>query len=120
MPCERYRMPTSRKSVIGSSPKTTIAPVAGPAQLATARRQSRANELAGERQGTLPVWIRPPKSGHEFYSSTSRAKLYEWAGKGYIRSVSIREPGQVKGSRFFLLSSIFSFIQKCEAEGGAK
>ena len=111
---------SSTSKATGSILQTTVAPVAGPAQLATARRQSRANELAAERQGALPVWVRPPKSGHEFYSGTSRAKLYEWAGKGYIRSVSIREPGQIKGSRFFLLASILAFIEKCEAEGVAK
>jgi len=64
-----------------------------------------------ERDGPLPVWIRAPKQGHEFYSGCSRAKLYEWAGKGHIRSVSIREPGRVKGTRLFHLASILAFIE---------
>ena len=34
-----------------------------------------------EREGTLQVWVRAPKRGHEFYSGCSRPKLYEWAGK---------------------------------------
>ena len=60
------------------------------------------------------MWIRSPKRGVEFYSGFSRAKLYEGAGKGHFRSVSIREPGQTKGTRLFNLASILAFIEKCE------
>ena len=77
--------------------------------------QSRAAQLASERDGNLPVWVRSPKRGHEFYSGCSRAKLYEWAAKGFIRSVSIREPGRIKGVRLFHLASILAFIERCEA-----
>jgi hypothetical protein len=77
--------------------------------------QSRAAQLASERDGNLPVWVRAPKRGHEFYSGCSRAKLYEWAAKGFIRSVSIREPGRIKGVRLFHLASILAFIERCEA-----
>jgi len=97
-------------------------PDADPCKSATSRRQVRVSQLLSDRQGTLPVWIRSPKSGPEFYSGFTRSKLYEAAAKGYIRSVSIREPGQLKGTRLFLLSSILAFIEKCEAkaktEGG--
>ena len=68
------------------------------------------------RDGGLPVWVRAPKRGHEFYSGCSRPKLYEWAGKGFIRSVSIREPGRIKGVRLFHLASILGFIERCEIE----
>ena len=77
--------------------------------------QGRASQLARERDGDLPVWVRAPKRGHEFYSGCSRPKLYEWAAKGFIRSVSIREPGRVKGVRLFHLASILAFIERCEA-----
>ena len=76
---------------------------------------SRATQLASERDGNLPVWVRAPKRGHEFYTGCSRPKLYEWAAKGFIRSVSIREPGRVKGVRLFHLASILAFIERCEA-----
>jgi hypothetical protein len=69
-----------------------------------------------EREGVLPVWVRAPKRGHEFYSGCSRPKLYEWAGKNYIRSVSIREPGRIKGVRLFHLASILAFIEGWEKE----
>jgi hypothetical protein len=73
-------------------------------------------ELMAERDRDLPVWVRAPKRGHEFYSGCSRPKLYDWAGKGFIRSVSIREPGRIKGVRLFHLASILAFIELCEVE----
>jgi hypothetical protein len=79
------------------------------------RENPRAALLAAERDGNLPVWVRAPKYGHEFFSGCSRAKLYEWAAKGFIRSVSIREPGRIKGVRLFHLASILNFIEHCEA-----
>ena len=77
--------------------------------------QGRAAQIVCERDGNLPVWVRAPKRGHEFYSGCSRPKLYEWAAKGFIRSVSIREPGRIKGVRLFHLASILAFIERCEA-----
>jgi len=79
----------------------------------------KAAELLQEHNGSLPVWIRAPKFGTEFFSGFSRAKLYELAGKNLIRSVSIREPGAVKGTRLFHLQSILDFIARCEVEAAA-
>jgi hypothetical protein len=76
----------------------------------------RAAQFMADREGDLPVWIRAPKRGHEFYSGCSRAKLYEWAAKSFIRSVSIREPGRIKGVRLFHLASILAFIERCEID----
>ena len=56
-----------------------------------------AAKIMSDRDGSLPVWVRAPKRGHEFYSGCTRAKLYRWVGKGIIRSVSILEPGIIKG-----------------------
>jgi hypothetical protein len=75
-----------------------------------------ASQIMGDRDGSLPVWVRAPKRGHEFYSGCTRPKLYEWAGKGFVRSVSIREPGKIKGVRLFHLASILAFIERCEIE----
>jgi hypothetical protein len=74
----------------------------------------KAAELLQDRADNHPCWVRSPKTGPEHYSGFSRAKLYELAGKGAIRSVSIREPGQTKGTRLFNLASILAFIEKCE------
>ena len=95
----------------GKHPKRTVA--LGGAALGASQRL---RELLAERQGRLPVWIRSPKSGPEFYSGFTRSKLYEEAAKGHIRSVSIRKPGAVKGTRLFELKSILGFIEKCEAK----
>jgi hypothetical protein len=85
-------------------------PTAAPRSLSPA-----ASELLHDRGGNgLPVWIRSPKTGTEFYSGFSRAKLYELAAEGKIESRSIRKPGQVKGTRLFKLQSILDFIEGCE------
>ena len=74
-----------------------------------------AASFAAERVGVLPTWIRPPKSnGQEYHTGLSRSKLYELAGRGKIRTASAREPGQVKGTRFFHLQSILDYIASCE------
>lgn len=92
------------------------APASSPATLVhnTRPMPAKARELLNDQSNGLPVWIRSPKQGVEFYSGFSRSKLYELAGKGEIRSVSIREPGAIKGTRLFLLSSVLDFIAKCE------
>jgi len=36
--------------------------------------------------------------------------------QGFIRFVSIREPGRIKGTRLFHLASILRFIERCEME----
>ena len=81
---------------------TTLSP------LGRRRLAARAADLLADRQGPLPVGVRAPKRGPEFYTGCTRPKLYEWAAKGYIRSTSIREPGQVKGVRLFHLQSILT------------
>jgi hypothetical protein len=86
---------------------------------ASSNAEERANELLRERNDPLPVWIRPPKVGNEYFSGFSRSKLYALAADGKIRSVSIREPGQLKGTRLFQLKSILDFIDKI-AEAAAK
>lgn len=66
----------------------------------------------------MPVWVRAPIDGHEHFTGLTRAKLYELAGKGQIRSVSLREPGKVKGCRLFHLQSILDYIENMEAQAG--
>ena len=84
------------------------------------RRRPLTERVAGliqERNGLLPVWVRSPKEGVEHYSGFSRSKLYELQQSGKIRSVSIREPGQTKGTRLFELASILDYIERCAAQG---
>ena len=61
-----------------------------------------------------PVWFRSPKDGPHRLTGLSRAKLYELATDGRIRSVSLRTPGQSKGTRLFHLGSVLAYIESCE------
>lgn len=115
-------MPKASSNILSGS---IASPATSPAADATNKRLARLESLLAERQDSLPVWVRSPKNGTEHYTGFSRAKLYEGAGKGHFRSVSIREPSQVKGTRLFLLSGaggVLDYIAKCEAaaEGGAE
>ena len=94
---------------------SSITEIGGAKAASKNKLATKASEMLQDRAGNLPVWIRSPKSGTEFYTGLSRAKLYELATAGKIKSVSIREPGQIKGTRLFLLSSIFAFIESCAA-----
>jgi hypothetical protein len=72
-----------------------------------------ATNLLSERDSRdLPRWVRAPARGVEFYSSVSRAKLYDLAAKVLIRSASLREPGQIKGTRLFDLQSVLGYIEQ--------
>jgi len=71
-----------------------------------------AQELLQELSHGLPVWIRPPKNGPDHYCGITRSKLYLLAKEGKIRSASIRDPGQIKGTRLFELRSILDFIER--------
>lgn len=70
--------------------------------------------LVAERSGAFPVWVRAPLRGPEHFTGIGRSKLYELAGKGLIRSVSIRQPGQVRGTRLFNLQSVLDYVNSCE------
>jgi hypothetical protein len=90
--------------------------VGSDAQQTTRPVPAKARELLTERTNGLPIWIRSPKNGTEHFTGFSRAKLYELAGKGAIRSVSIREKNAIKGTRLFNLASILAHIEKCEQD----
>ena len=80
------------------------------------RVSARVEELLKDRDRLLPVWIRSPKNGPEHYSGLGRSKLYQLAEQRKIESRSIREPGQIKGTRLFNLRSILDFIESCGDE----
>jgi len=79
-----------------------IEPIGGANDARQTRPQSpKAAELLNDRNGNLPSWVRSFKIGVKYFSGFSRTKLYEGSGKWGFRSVPIRRPGQVKGSRRF-------------------
>src|SRR5258708_5934212 len=85
-----------------------------PAPLKKSRLATSAADLLAESNGDRPIWVRAPKRGVERYSSLSRAKLYQLASERRIKSASLREPGQIRGCRLFLLSSILAYIEANE------
>ncbi len=96
-------------NTVGSNARETSRPVS-----AKARELLKARALLNDQSAGRPVWIRSPKQGVDFYSGFSRARLYQGAADGDFRSVSIRKPGQTKGTRLFHLQSILDYIEKCE------
>jgi len=74
----------------------------------------RVSEITSQREGMYPVWVRPPMVGVEHFTGLTRAKLYQLAGEGKIRSVSLREPGSIKGCRLFHLRSILDYIESMD------
>jgi len=70
------------------------------------------SSIARTETSQLPIWIRAPKTGLDFLTGLSRPKLYQLAGEGKIRSRSLREEGQKKGTRLFHLQSILDFIEQ--------
>ena len=71
------------------------------------------NRLAEHQRG-LPVWIRVPKTGQEYCTGLTRAKLSHVAGRSVIRSFSLRDPGNLKRCRFFHLHSILDYLEQTE------
>jgi len=59
----------------------------------------------------FPEWLRIPAAVHQF--GLSRAKLYQLAKSGKIRSASLRDVGESKGTRLFEAESIRNYIERC-------
>jgi hypothetical protein len=62
-------------------------------------------------QTALPVYVRPPKRGQEFYSGLSRTKLYELEALGLIKGISVKGPGKDRGTKLYHLGSILAYIK---------
>lgn len=69
-------------------------------------------ELFADRDGLLPVWIRPPSKGQEHYTSLTAGTLRNWAKAGRIKSVTIREQYRQRGTTLYDLASILSYLEQ--------
>lgn len=56
-----------------------------------------------------PKWLRLPEASRLF--GPSRSKLYELIRAGKIRSVSLREEGQTKGTRLISYASLAGYLE---------
>ena len=82
----------------------TTAPVAAPASAASTPSQ--------------PEFIRLQKSGPCPFTGLTRSKLYELISpnedngfKPPVKSVSLRKPGQTKGTRLIVLQSLLDYLR---------
>jgi hypothetical protein len=57
-----------------------------------------------------PEWLRMPQAVQLF--GISRAKLYDLINKGRIKSVSLRERGQTKGTRLLSYDSLHAYLEE--------
>ena len=55
-----------------------------------------------------PVWIRLPQVTGCY--GISRSKAYQLANEGKVESVSLREEGQIKGTKLFNVESLEAYI----------
>lgn len=74
------------------------------------------NKLLKERKGMVPVWVRAPSHGPEFFSGISRAKLYDLAAKGLVKTKSITDSGKERGCRLWQLRSVLEYIENHPGE----
>jgi len=65
---------------------------------------------AGNTTQTLPEFGRVIDVQRLF--GVKRGILYRWIGEGKVKSVCIREPGNVQGVRLIHLASVRDFINK--------
>lgn len=80
---------------------------------------------ASASQASRPEFIRTPKSGLCPYTGLSRAKMYELItpsiGNGHkppVRSVCLRKPGAIKGTRLIHLQSLLDYLHANATGGG--
>jgi len=64
---------------------------------------------ANSEQIQKPEWLRIPEAVRLF--GISRAKFYDLISKGRIKSVSLRERGQTKGTRLLSYDSIHDYLE---------
>ena len=62
-----------------------------------------------------PEWLRVSEACE--YSRLSKPKLYDLINRGLIKSVSLRERGQIKGTRLIAFDSLRDFLES-RATGG--
>lgn len=62
-----------------------------------------------------PEWLRV-KEACEF-ARVSKPVIYNWMNKGWIKNVSLRQRGQIKGTRLISFDSLRDFLES-KATGG--
>ena len=63
-------------------------------------------------------WLRVKEACE--YSRLSKPKIYDLINRGLIKSVSLRERGQIKGTRLISFDSLRDFLESRATGGDAK
>jgi len=63
----------------------------------------------------IPEWIRVAEACE--FARVSKPVIYGWMNKGWIKNVSLRQRGQVKGTRLISFDSLRDFLES-KATGG--
>ena len=71
--------------------------------------------LAEQSAAPSPEWMRIAEA--VAFSRISKPKLYNLIGRGLIKTVSLRERGQIKGTRLVSFDSLRAFLES-RATGG--
>jgi hypothetical protein len=66
---------------------------------------------------SAPEWLRVSEAVH--FSRLSKPTLYNLMARGLIKNVSLRERGQVKGTRLVSFDSLRSFLESRASGGNA-
>lgn len=64
---------------------------------------------------TPPEWLRVKEACD--YARVSKPTIYDWMNRGWIKNVSLRQRGQVKGTRLVSFDSLRNFLES-RATGG--
>jgi predicted DNA-binding transcriptional regulator AlpA len=62
-----------------------------------------------------PEWIRVSEACE--FARVSKPVIYDWMNKGWIKNVSLRQRGQMKGTRLISFDSLRGFLES-RATGG--
>ena len=60
-----------------------------------------------------PTYIRPAQAPRY---GVSRSTAYNWMNDGLIKSVVVRRPGNVRGTRLISVESLKALIESCPAK----
>jgi excisionase family DNA binding protein len=69
---------------------------------------SAASGISEKQLSAIPEWVRVKEACA--YSRISKPKLYQLLNAGKIKSVSLRERGQIRGTRLISFDSLRSFL----------
>jgi hypothetical protein len=69
-------------------------------------------KLNSSRKAYPQLWIRLPPKGHCPHSGLTRSAFYPLINEGKIRSVAMKKPGTIRGTRLIWLPSVLELLDR--------